>query len=776
VADEIPQRLSAVLAADISSYTRLMEIDEAGTVAAWRKARADVIDPTIAAHQGRIVKLTGDGFLAEFATVEHAVKAALAMQEAFASVFAEMRADRRVAFRMGINLGDVWVDTQDIYGAGVNVAARLESLADAGGICISGAVRDAIKHKVAVHYEDRGLQRVKNVAEPIHVWSIRSERMPSAEVVAPRMPPASPRSRPRWILWATAGAVALLVAAGAGFYAFAPVAPRVASLSEWVRLTDFPDAATDPAFSADGRMITFLRGATNFPRSGQVYVKLLPNGESTQITSSLEPKYRPVFSLDGTQVAFTALGQALAWDTWVVPVLGGSPTRFLRNAAGLVWMDSQNVLFAEVMDNAWHMGIVTATENRANERELYFPDHERAMAHYGYRSPDKRSVLIVEMDRTATFQRCRVLPFDASSTGYQVGPPGQCTAAAWSPDGRWMYFSVAVSGNRHLWRERFPGGEPEQITFGPTGEDGVAIAPDGQSLVTSVGQGSSVLWIHDSAGERALSAEGYASHPEYGKSGRRVYYLERRSALSGETELRAVDLATGNAERLLPGISVKDFDVSTDEREVAYTIESEGELQIWLASLDRRNAPRKVTTGDTVSFGAADELVYRELDKTKSYLARVKKDGTGRARVTDTPIIDKARVSSDGTWAVAVVGRSDEHAPSGQVAFPLDGGAARTICDAYCSLSWDASGGFLYVSIIFGTGPPRTLALPLAGRTLAEMFSTAVDTAALAAPDVRALEHPLVAPGPDPTTYVFLKADNQQNLFRIPLHAAAWPL
>jgi Tol biopolymer transport system component len=750
-----------------------MEMDEAGTVAAWRKARADVIDPTVASHQGRIVKLTGDGFLAEFATVEHAVKAALAMQEAFASLFAEMPADRRVAFRMGINLGDVWVDTQDIYGAGVNVAARLESLADAGGICISGAVRDAIKHKVAVHYEDRGPQRVKNVAEPIHVWSIRSERMPAADLVAPR-PPADTRSRARWIRFAAAGTVTVLIAAGVGFYLLAPAAPRVASLSEWVRLTDFPDSATDPAFSADGRMITFLRGSIGFPRPSQVYVKLLPNGESTQLTSSPDFKYGPAFSPDGTQVAYTALGAALAWDTWVVPVLGGSPTRFLRNAAGLAWIDKQNVLFAEIMGSGMHMGIVTATENRANERELYFPDHERAMAHYSYRSPDKRSLLVVEMDRIPTWQRCRVLPFDASSTGYQVGPPGECTAAAWSPDGRWMYFSVAVNGNRHLWREQFPRGEPEQITFGPTREDGVAIAPDGQSLVTAVGQGSSVLWIHDSAGERALSAEGYASRPRFAKSGRRVYYLEKRSAFSGETELRALDLATGKAERLLPGVSVKDFDVSADEREVAYTIDGDGESQIWLASLDRRAAPRKVTTsGDFVSFAGADELVFHELDKTKSYLARVKKDGTGRARVTETPIIDRGAVSPDGTWALALVGGSADRATSALVAFPLDGGAARTICHAYCQLRWDASGAFLYVSI-FAVGPPRTLVLPMAGRTLAELFATPLDTSALAAPDVQVIQH-VVAPGPDPTTYVFLKVDDQQNLFRIPLHAAWRP-
>jgi adenylate cyclase len=170
----LPQRLAAILAADLAHYTYLMELDEVGIVEAWRRARAEVIDPTVARHHGRIVKLTGDGFLAEFATVESAVKAALSMQDAFATMFADGPPGRRVAFRMGVNVGDVWVDSDDIYGAGVNIAARLQALAEPGSICISGAVRDAVKHKIAARFVDMGLQHVKNVAEPVHAWRVRS--------------------------------------------------------------------------------------------------------------------------------------------------------------------------------------------------------------------------------------------------------------------------------------------------------------------------------------------------------------------------------------------------------------------------------------------------------------------------------------------------------------------------------------------------------------------------------------------------------------------------
>jgi len=185
----LPQRLAAILAADIAGYTRLMELDESGTVAAWQRARAEVIDPTIGQHHGRIVKLTGDGFLAEFPVIESAVRAALSMQRQFATLFASMPAERRVAFRMGVNLGDIFVDRDDVYGTGVNVAARLEALAKPGALCISDAVRAAIAHKIEGQYEDLGRQRVKNVATPVHVWRL-SETAQGSRASRSRKPAA----------------------------------------------------------------------------------------------------------------------------------------------------------------------------------------------------------------------------------------------------------------------------------------------------------------------------------------------------------------------------------------------------------------------------------------------------------------------------------------------------------------------------------------------------------------------------------------------------------
>ena len=211
---------------------------------------------------------------------------------------------------------------------------------------------------------------------------------------------------------------------------------------------------------------------------GEIYVKLIAGGEAVRLTNDGTPKYGAAFTPDGSRIAYTQVrlvADAVQWDTWTVPIGGGEPTRMLPNASGLVWIDDQRVLFSEIKGKGLHMGIVTSTTTRADKREIYFPDHERAMAHYSSLSPDRQSLLIVEMDRTATFQSCRLMPFDGRSPGRHVGPRGQCTAAAWSPGGEWMYFSVAVDGARHLWRQRFPDGEPEQITFGSTDEDGVAV-------------------------------------------------------------------------------------------------------------------------------------------------------------------------------------------------------------------------------------------------------------------------------------------------------------
>ncbi len=166
------RRLAAVLAADIAGYSRLMNEDEAATVDAWQAARAEVIKPSIAEYSGRIVKHTGDGFLAEFPTVSEAVLCAVTMQRNFAQLNADIPDPRRMKFRMGINLGEITVDEDDIHGDGVNIAARLEGLAEAPGICVTSSVYDQVRKKVDCAFEDMGEHQVKNIAEPIRVYTI----------------------------------------------------------------------------------------------------------------------------------------------------------------------------------------------------------------------------------------------------------------------------------------------------------------------------------------------------------------------------------------------------------------------------------------------------------------------------------------------------------------------------------------------------------------------------------------------------------------------------
>jgi Tol biopolymer transport system component len=147
-------------------------------------------------------------------------------------------------------------------------------------------------------------------------------------------------------------------------------------------------------------------------------------------------------------------------------------------------LDERSLLFSQVKTGL-HMGVVTSSVNFSDIRPIYFPEHERRMAHYSYASPDRKWALVVEME--PGWLPCRIIPLNGSSPGRQVGPDGECTAAAWSPDSKWMYFGAATSGTRHLWRQHFPTGEPEQITFGAAEEEGVAVAPDGRSLIASVG-------------------------------------------------------------------------------------------------------------------------------------------------------------------------------------------------------------------------------------------------------------------------------------------------
>ena len=356
-----------------------------------------------------------------------------------------------------------------------------------------------------------------------------------------------------------------------------------------------------------------------------------------------------------------------------------------------------------------------------------------------------------------------------------------------------MYFGAEVAGNMHLWRQKFPDGAPQQITFGSTQEEGVAPAPDGRSLITSVGMRHSAIWMHDAAGDRAISSEGYASAPRLSRDGTHVFYLLERGPVvpsSGTSgELRWVDLASGKTDSLLPGVSVIDYDISSDGRDVAYTAsDSSGESQIWLAALDRRSPARQIArSADQVSFGASGELVFRLKEEKTNFLYRINKDGTGREQITATPSLVKLGVSPDGEWVGAVVALAPDESsealdvPFETVAVPVHGGAVKRLCGRWCSASWSSDGRFFYVvlneSTVNVVNTPAlsgiTFAIPVpAGKMLPDLPAGGLRSPLEAAPPpgTKVISEGVVSPGLDPSTYAFQRTELRGNLFRIPLH------
>jgi TolB-like protein/class 3 adenylate cyclase/Tfp pilus assembly protein PilF len=193
------RRLAAILAADVVGYSRLMGVDEEGTHERVQAHLRDLVDPKIREHRGRIIKTTGDGVLAEFASVVDAVRCSGEIQRAMADRDLDLAEERRLRFRIGVNLGDVIADGDDIYGDGVNIAARLEGLAAPGGICISGTVRDHIGDRLPYTFEDMGEQSVKNIARPVRVYALRPEGIAGLPMVnvSPATSSSSPVAAPR---------------------------------------------------------------------------------------------------------------------------------------------------------------------------------------------------------------------------------------------------------------------------------------------------------------------------------------------------------------------------------------------------------------------------------------------------------------------------------------------------------------------------------------------------------------------------------------------------
>jgi Tol biopolymer transport system component len=586
-------------------------------------------------------------------------------------------------------------------------------------------------------------------------------------------------------LWIAAAAVLVTLAiAGALVVYLRPGRP--ARRDQWVQLTNFPDSVSQPTLSRDGRMLAFIRGPETFVGPGQIYVKFLPDGEPVRLTSDNLSKMSPLFSPDGSRIAYT-VNQALQWDTWLLPVLNGQARRWLQNASGLAWLDNHRLLFSEVKKDV-HMGIVTAEETRAGARDVYLPVGERGMAHRSYPSPDGKSALVVEMDR-GRWLPCRLVPIDGSSAGHPVGPQGGgCTFAAWSPDGRWMYFSSSTGGIFHTWRQRFPDGQPQQITSGLTEEEGIAMAPDGRSLITSVALKQSVVWVHDSSGERQVSLEGYSYDPKFTPDGKRLCYRILKGpapSYDAPGELHVVELDTGDNEPLLPGLAVSGmpglaYDISPDGRQVvAAAPDGEGKPRLWLAALDRQSPVRQLpnVAGDTPVFGKGGEIFFRAIEGPSAFAYRVHEDGTGLRKVSEQTIASDMGVSQDGQWVVAKVAGEQG---STITAFPVSGGSPIRIISARATsdqlLRWSRDGKLMFISAPTGyfssniTG--RTYVVPLpAGQMLPRIpaggFQSEAEIAKL--PGARVIDAYDFSSGPKPGVYAFSRGTVQRNLYRIPI-------
>jgi len=571
---------------------------------------------------------------------------------------------------------------------------------------------------------------------------------------------------------ATIVAALALLAIGALLWLRSPV--PLPDRSQWVPLTKFPDSVNQPALSADGRMLVFIRGDYTFFGPGQVYVKILPDGRPVQLTNDSLDKMSPVFSPDGASIAYTTVDSQLDCDTWIVPTLGGEPQPWLRNASGLVWAGPQQVMFSKIRKPP-HMGIVAAEESRVGERDVYVPAEEPGMAHRSYPSPDRKWALLVEMDRDHVWTPCRLVPMDGSSRGRQVGPLGAaCTFAAWSPDGRWMYFTSDAGGLNHIWRQRFPDGQPQQITAGPTEEEGIAMAPDGRSFVTAVALENVSVWLHDARGERQISLEGNATEPKFTPDGKKLCYrIVKKAAnffqfIKMAGEVWVADLESRRSAPLASGFQVFAYDISADGRRVVLEAEDrEGKPRLWLTSFERELPPQRVPNveGRQPRFGPNGEIFFRGSD---GFVYRVRPDGTGMQKALQQPILMFLAASPEGKWLIAWA-RTTDNGSAAVYAFPLEGGSP-VLIRARIRWQWSPGGRFLSLALPFHEGGTYIVPLPLS-QPLPPIPPAGLPSEEEIArlPGARRIDALRAVPSPSPGVYAFSRNTTQRNLYRIPI-------
>jgi Tol biopolymer transport system component/DNA-binding winged helix-turn-helix (wHTH) protein len=595
---------------------------------------------------------------------------------------------------------------------------------------------------------------------------------PSLAVIAPG-PPRPERTR-RFV-WLAIVCIAFIAITAAALYSLLHIRHRGI---QYTQLTDFADSASAPALSPDGRMLAFFRGSKGFLTGGQLYVKMLPNGDAKRLTDDSRWKYGPVFSPDGSQIAYSVVNEK-QFQTWTVPVLGGEPHLLLKNAAGLSWLGPDEILFSRVSNAVLHMGIVRGALASGNFRQVYLPPHTRAMAHYSYASPDRKTALTVEMDSRGLWTQCRLISLENRFSPKRVGPAGFCTAAGWSPDGSWMYFTASEKGKFRLWRQAYPNGNPEQLTFGPEEAEGLAVDPGGRSLITSLGVRESSLWFHGLRGDRPLVMEGEIWGGQYGPSfspdGRFIYYLFLQQADS-EPELWRVNVSSGETEPVFPGVSMYDFDLSLDGKRVLYSgTSSNGTTELCVASVDRNSTPHRLAVPGAVDprFGPPGKLFFLRTEGDSWFLEEINEDGSGRQKVLSFPIVDGlVTLSPYRRWVMTTFSVQDSE-PQFR-ANSLEGDAPKTYCAAACIPTWAPNGKWLYIPVEHASGanPGRSLAIPVGpGETLPEFPVGGLKLNAQPAdmPGSQSVNRESLIPGPDPSHYAYLNSSMHRNIYRITL-------
>jgi Tol biopolymer transport system component len=346
-----------------------------------------------------------------------------------------------------------------------------------------------------------------------------------------------------------------------------------------------------------------------------------------------------------------------------------------------------------------------------------------------------------------------------------------------------MYLTSNAVGTNHVWRQRFPDGTPEQITAGPTEEEGVAIAPDGRSFVTAVSLQGASLWLHDASGDRQISIEGNAATPVFTPDGAKLLYRIVREQANEFAyyrdlgEVMIADLRSGVSKPLARGFPVLHFDISPDGRQVVMEApDDSGRPRLWLVPLDHSAPPRQVPNveGGQPHFGPDGEILFRHNERAAAasgglgFIYRVRPDGGGLRKELEQPVNEfefPSPISPDGRWVYAFAPLPNGGPAAGQV-FSLDGNPPIPL-GGLIQVSW-AGGGALFSD----WAAPRAFFVALTpGKILPQIPSGGFrsDEEIGRLPGARRIEGRLVTLGPSPDVYAYYRGNTQRNLYRIPL-------